>query len=123
MEAFVREDWRLTVREIGEMIPDVSKTTVGNISIGNLGYHKVCARWVPRMLNDEHKQKRVDSSREFLHRYEDEGEEFPLLLETIIFSPVLKKHCGGIHCVSNEKVTVAANKFLRVVAGEWYDWG
>lgn len=56
----------LTDKEIYEMVPDVSKTTVDNILIENLEYHKVCAQWIPRMLSDKHKRECVDSSREFL---------------------------------------------------------
>ena len=39
------------------------------------GFHKVCARWVPRELTAEHKRKRVEIC-QHLHRYNNEGEEF-----------------------------------------------
>ena len=48
----------------------ISKERVGHI-IGVLGFRKVCARWVPRMLSDE----RVRISRELLERFE-KGEDF-----------------------------------------------
>lgn len=76
VDELVREDRRLTVREICAMIPDVSKTTVDKILRDTLGFNKVCARWVPRQLTDEHKRKRIESSREFLRRHEEEGEQF-----------------------------------------------
>jgi len=34
-----------------------------------LGYHKVCARWVPRMLTPENKQARLTTSHDYLSRY------------------------------------------------------
>lgn len=47
VEAAMLADRRLTVRELSEMIPDVSKTTIDKILTEHLGYSKVCARWVP----------------------------------------------------------------------------
>jgi hypothetical protein len=41
-----------------------------------LGYHKFCARWVPKMLTDVHKTQRMASASTFLQRYHDEGDEF-----------------------------------------------
>lgn len=48
---------RVTVRELCEMIPDVNKTY--KILIDHLGYSKVSARWVQRMLTKNHKRRRV----------------------------------------------------------------
>jgi len=76
VEQLMLEDRRITVRELCDIIPDVSTFTVHKILTETLAYHKVCARWVPRMLTDDNKQKRVDASREFLDQYEAEGEEF-----------------------------------------------
>ena len=41
-----------------------------------LGFHKICARWVPRGLTAEYKRKRVEISQRLLDRYNNEGEEF-----------------------------------------------
>jgi hypothetical protein len=41
-----------------------------------LGYHKFCARWVPKMLTDVHKTQRMASALMFLQRYHDEGNKF-----------------------------------------------
>ena len=41
-----------------------------------LGYHKICARWVPRQLTAEHKRKRVEICQGLLDRYNNEGEGF-----------------------------------------------
>ena len=37
---------------------------------------KVSARWVPRLLTDEQKARRVECSMEFVNRYEKEGDQF-----------------------------------------------
>ena len=41
-----------------------------------LGFHKVCARWVPRELIAEHKSKRVEICQHLLDHYNNEGKEF-----------------------------------------------
>lgn len=76
IENKVREDRRLTVRELAILIPEVSKSTIQTILTANLGYAKVCARWVPKMLTEDHKKSRVESSREFLDRFANEGDAF-----------------------------------------------
>ena len=42
----------------------------------NLGMHRVCARWVPRLLKVEEKQKRNSCSKEFLRLLRSGQEEF-----------------------------------------------
>ena len=41
-----------------------------------LGYRKLWARWVPKMLTDDHKMKRMGSALKFLTCYTQEGDEF-----------------------------------------------
>ncbi|XP_035229452.1 histone-lysine N-methyltransferase SETMAR-like [Stegodyphus dumicola] len=78
------------------------------VSIKIIADHlKVCARWVPRPLTEEHKGKRFESASAFLQRYQTEGNEFWDKLmtrdETWIhyFSPETKcsslewKHCSS----------------------------
>ena len=42
----------------------------------SLGYRKICARWVPRMLTPELKENRLEICRELLQRHADEGDAF-----------------------------------------------
>jgi hypothetical protein len=63
-------------RELHHTIPEVSKTTIHEAVIEKLGYRKSCARWVPKMLTDDHKMKWMDSTLKFLTRYTQEGDEF-----------------------------------------------
>ena len=41
-----------------------------------LEYRKVCARWVPRMLKQEHKEQRIQVCQDLLKQYEAEGNSF-----------------------------------------------
>jgi len=55
-------DRRLTVRYVAECLK-LSYGTTHHIVTDILGYNKVCARWVPRMLTPENKQARLTTSR------------------------------------------------------------
>jgi len=54
----------------------ISHVSAYQIIHDELGFHKLCARWVPRELTAEHKRKRVEICRCLLDRYSNEGEEF-----------------------------------------------
>ncbi|GFR17380.1 uncharacterized protein TNCT_164151 [Trichonephila clavata] len=41
-----------------------------------LGYRKLCARWVPKILTEEHKKKRLGFALNFLTRYAEASDEF-----------------------------------------------
>jgi hypothetical protein len=47
-----------------------------------LGFHKICARWVPRQLTAKHKRKRVEICQRLFDRYNNEGEEFFSRIDT-----------------------------------------
>lgn len=81
VEGILLEDRRITIRELALRVPEVSCSTIDKILSEILGYRKVCARWVPRMLTENHKQQRVDCSRHFLRQYGDKKEE---LLDSIV---------------------------------------
>ncbi|PNF43135.1 hypothetical protein B7P43_G17771 [Cryptotermes secundus] len=48
----------------------------------SLGYRKVCARWVLRLLTKDHKGQRKDITSELLQRYRHEGDDFLLCIVT-----------------------------------------
>jgi len=54
-------DRSLTVRYVAECMK-LSHSTTHHIVTDILGYNKVCARWVPRMLTPENKQARLTTS-------------------------------------------------------------
>ena len=74
VDALIREDRRITVNEIA------TKLAVGHSAvqemIHSLGYQKVCARWVPRLLTEDHKLQRRTITHNLLQRFENEGDDF-----------------------------------------------
>ena len=75
VDKLVREDRRLQVGEIAKSL-DVSIGTVHKILHDDLGYSKVSCRWVPKMLTDENKAKRLEISKKSLDRFQREGDSF-----------------------------------------------
>ena len=80
VEQLILNNRRIAVREISEEV-GISIGSAEHIIHQELGFSKVSARWVPRLLTDEQKEKRVDVCQQLLRRYEDEGSQF---LEAIV---------------------------------------
>ena len=51
-------------------------TTLYKVVTVKLGYRKLCARWVPKILTEERKKKRMGFAFDFLTRYAKAGDEF-----------------------------------------------
>ena len=62
VEKLVAEDGRVTISWIAERL-HVSYSTIHRILHDHLNYRKLSARWVPRLLSDAQRAKRVESSR------------------------------------------------------------
>ncbi|GFO29696.1 histone-lysine N-methyltransferase SETMAR [Plakobranchus ocellatus] len=74
VDELIKVDRRVKLKEISLKL-DIPKTNVYKIVHDKLGYRKVSARWVPKMLSDEHKRQRVEISQVLLHRCQQEGDE------------------------------------------------
>jgi histone-lysine N-methyltransferase SETMAR len=74
VDELIRSNRRITTRDIIDVI-GVGHGAAHNI-ISDLGYSKVCARWIPRQLTDELKHSRLDVCGLMLQRYLNEGEQF-----------------------------------------------
>ncbi len=61
--------------------PEISWSFLHAIEIEKLSYHKFCAHWLPKLLTNRHKTKRLNSAIDFLSQYQFKKEEF---LERII---------------------------------------
>ena len=72
IEGEIHANQHMTIRELHHIIPLVSKTTIHEAVTEKVGYRKLCARWVPKMLRDDHKTKRMVSALKFLMRYAQE---------------------------------------------------
>ncbi|XP_023212521.1 uncharacterized protein LOC111615326 [Centruroides sculpturatus] len=71
----VLDDSRLKVRELADMV-GISKSAVHCILTENLDMRKLCARWVPRLLTMEQKQRPKNVSIEFLVMFRSNETEF-----------------------------------------------
>ncbi|GBM61256.1 hypothetical protein AVEN_30558-1 [Araneus ventricosus] len=72
----IRENSRFTIRMLCDEIPQISITVLHEIVTNRLNYLKLCSRWVPKMLTDVHRTKRLGRALTFLTRYSEEGNEF-----------------------------------------------
>lgn len=63
----LQEDRRKTVSELSSE-SGLSTFTVHKILRDNLGYSKLSARWIPRILSDEHKVQRLIFARDFVRQ-------------------------------------------------------
>lgn len=79
VEQLILDNRRITIREISEEVA-ISVGSVEEIVRKELQFSKVSARWVPRILTTEQREKRVEACQDLLQRYE-EGDSF---LESII---------------------------------------
>lgn len=75
VEAIVMENHRVTLNDIAECLK-ISHGSAHHIVHDVLQFHKVTARWVPRLLTPELKERRVDACEELLRRFEREGDGF-----------------------------------------------
>ncbi|KAJ8928317.1 hypothetical protein NQ314_019129 [Rhamnusium bicolor] len=71
----VESDRRITVTEIASE-EDISVESVHTVILNTLGYRKISARWVPRLLSEAQKNVRKDICHRLLSRFEQEGEAF-----------------------------------------------
>jgi hypothetical protein len=73
-EGEIRAYQHVKIKELHHIIPEVSKTTPHDAVTEKLGYRKLCERWMPKVLTDDHKTKRMGSALKFLTRYAQEGD-------------------------------------------------
>ncbi|GFO18336.1 histone-lysine N-methyltransferase SETMAR [Plakobranchus ocellatus] len=75
VDELIRCDRRMKIREIALKL-EIPKSTVHEIVHDTLGYRKVSARWVPKMLMKDHKLQRVEISQRLLQQcQQDNGDE------------------------------------------------
>lgn len=74
LDGLICADRRITVNEMREEL-GVGNSEVETM-LSSLGYSKVCARWLPKMLTQDQKDQRRDVCQDLLDRYEAEGDGF-----------------------------------------------
>ena len=75
VENVIQENQCSTVKEVASLV-DISVGSAHHIIHDELKFRKVCARWVPKQLTSEMKERHVDACQELLCQYEDDGEAF-----------------------------------------------
>lgn len=75
VEEVILADRRVTIRHVAE-VTGISYGSIQRILTNELHMRKVSARWVPKMLNDEQKKKRIDMSRANLEKFQADKENF-----------------------------------------------
>jgi len=70
----VRDDGCFIISNLSLYIPQISRTLLYDIVSSHLGYRKVCAQWVTKMLTEEHKKQRVACALTFLMHYHKDGD-------------------------------------------------
>jgi hypothetical protein len=73
IDTAVQADRHVCIAQL-EIRFNLSRGTIWDIVHERLGYRKVCFRWVPRQLTDEHKMTRMGSSLTLIQRYDEHGE-------------------------------------------------
>ena len=64
-------DRQVTIDEVAHVL-QISHGLAYEMMHNKLGFHKVCARWVPKQLTELHKQMHVDICRKHLDHYGNE---------------------------------------------------
>jgi len=79
--ALVQEGRRITVTDTAHESYS-SYGSAYSIIHEALGYHKICARWVPKQLTDGHKRACMETCIQFLQKYPGVKEAFLKLIVT-----------------------------------------
>ena len=80
VEELLAEDRRLTCEQIALSL-DISANSAYRIIKENLGKRKICAKWIPHALTEEHVQSRASTCASHLRRFRRERQ---MLLERIV---------------------------------------
>ncbi|PNF19097.1 hypothetical protein B7P43_G10549 [Cryptotermes secundus] len=80
VDEIIQDDRRVTVDTIARKL-GIGHSAIQEM-IESLGYRKVCARWVPRLLIQDYKGQRKAITSELLQRYRHKGDDFLLCIVT-----------------------------------------
>jgi len=72
----IQENRKFTISALAREFPQISRSLIHEIVTEKLKFRKLCSRWVPKILTEQHKTKRMGSALQFLTRYDEGGEEF-----------------------------------------------
>lgn len=75
VRALILNNRRVTIDEVANHM-HISHGSAYDIMHHRINFHKVCARWIPKQLDDEHKWNHVRICQHLLDRHANEGETF-----------------------------------------------
>ena len=104
----IHENCRFTITEFSLEFPRISRSLLHEILKEKLGYHKFCARWVPKILSEDHKKQRMAASLTFLEAYEKDGDS--LLDRVVTEDETWVKH---VTCETKNSLWSGGNKFSQ----------
>ena len=79
VEQMVRGDCRLTVQMIADEL-EINRNSAWKIITEDLGMRKICAKMVPKLLDDDQRERRVEVCQDILEHLQTE----PDLLQRVI---------------------------------------
>ena len=124
----IRDDRRITIDDIAECV-GISHGSAVNI-VNELGFAKVCAKWVPRQLLDFHKQARFEACLELIECYKSDKTFLSRIVtgnvtwvyhyepDYHLFGP-LKDGVRGQHFISDQEVKNAVRNWLKMQAADF----
>lgn len=75
VENLILQDRRITIKHLADILK-ISFGSIQSIVTDSLGFRKVSARWVPRMLTDENKRRRLEISKRNLEMLQRDPDQF-----------------------------------------------
>lgn len=72
----IQENRRFTLTTLNDFFPQISRSLLHEIVTEHLGYKKMCARWIPKVLAEVHKTKRMGAALDLLTQYDRYGDQF-----------------------------------------------
>ncbi|XP_052777852.1 uncharacterized protein LOC128215180 [Mya arenaria] len=125
VKSMIDRDRRVSTREVAEEC-DIGVATAYKLITEEFKMTKVCARWIPRLLDDNQMKDRVNKSLNFLRSYRREGERFLQRIITTdetsfhLFDPETKQQSMVWKTSSSPppkkaRVTKSKGKFMFIV--------
>ncbi|GBN40309.1 hypothetical protein AVEN_58680-1 [Araneus ventricosus] len=74
VEVKILENRRFAISTLSSDFLEVSRSVLYKIVSEKLNFKKLCSRWVPKLLTQDHKNKRFECSLNFLIHYNEEGD-------------------------------------------------
>lgn len=113
------EDLRMMIGELCKLNPNGSKTTIDKSLTEYLQYHKVHARWFPRMLTEDRQRQQPT----WLTNLDDILSLLPLSSGLasnyyIPFFSALTSHLGGTNFKTDEELKAEVVRYLHAMARE-----